>query len=82
VPLYMGELSPHLTQCRLGRAYLCTKWHLDPCSLFVTIDMGRGLRTEACVKVGAAVPLSLGQLVPINIMWLAGPWPTSLPSGS
>jgi len=60
VPLYVGEPSPHLTQCRLGRAYLCAKWYLDPCSRFVTIDMGRGLRTQACVKVGAAVPLSLG----------------------
>jgi len=26
------ELGPHLTQCRIGRAYLRTKWHLDPCS--------------------------------------------------
>ena len=63
VPLYVGKLTPHLTQCRLGRAYLCTEWHLDPCSRFVTIDMGRGLRTQVRVKVGAAFPLSVGAAV-------------------
>jgi len=32
VPLSVGDRpnSSHLTQCRLGRGYLHTKWHLDP----------------------------------------------------
>jgi len=29
MPLSVGELGPHLTQCGLGEAYLHTKWHLD-----------------------------------------------------
>jgi len=31
VPFFLGELGPHLTQCRLAwaEAYLCTKWHLN-----------------------------------------------------
>ena len=33
-----------------SEAYLRTKWHLDPSSRLVTIDMGR--------KLGAAVPVS------------------------
>ena len=50
----LGELGPHLTQC-LGVAYLRTKWYPNPSSRLATIDMGR--------KVGAAVPLSVGELV-------------------
>jgi len=38
-----GELDPHLTQCRLGRAYVRTKWHLDPSSHLATTDMNRKL---------------------------------------
>jgi len=40
--------TPHLAQCRLGRSLL-TKWHLDPSSRLLTVDMDG--------KVGAAVPL-------------------------
>ena len=30
VPLSVGELDPHLAQCRLGRAlYFLTKWYPD-----------------------------------------------------
>jgi len=49
----LGELGPHLTQCRQGRAYLHTKWHLDldPSYRLATVDMGR--------KLGA-VPLLRG----------------------
>jgi len=43
VPLSVGELDPHLTQCRLGRdLYLRNKWHPDPSSRLAKIDMGRG----------------------------------------
>ena len=35
VPFSGGELAPHLTrQCGLAEAYLCTKWHLDPSSMW------------------------------------------------
>jgi len=38
VPLSLGEeLDPHLKQCRLAEAYLCTKWHLDPSNRLATI---------------------------------------------
>jgi len=56
VPLFKGELGPHLTQCRLGRAYVRTKRHLDSSSRLVTIDMS--------LKVGD-VPLLKGSWVPI-----------------
>jgi len=36
-----GELGPHQTQCCLDRAYLRTKWHLDPSSRMATTDTGR-----------------------------------------
>ena len=36
-PFLWGELGPHLTQCGLGRAYLRTKWHLDPPNRLATI---------------------------------------------
>jgi len=42
-PLGDRKLGPHLTQCRLGWAYLRTKWYLDPSSLLATIHMGRKL---------------------------------------
>jgi len=49
----MGELGPHLTQCRLVEAYLPTKWHLDPSIHLATTDMG--------LKLGVgAVPLGSG----------------------
>jgi len=37
VPLSVGKLGLHLTQCRLGWAYLRTKWHLDPFNPLVAI---------------------------------------------
>jgi len=37
MPLLVGELGPHLTQCRLGEAYLCTNWHRGPSTRFVPI---------------------------------------------
>jgi len=49
VPLFWGLLGPRRTQCRVGEAYLRTKWHLDPCSRLATIDVGR--------KFGEALPL-------------------------
>jgi len=42
-PLGEGELGPHLTQCRLGWAYLRTKWYPDQYSHLATIDMGQKL---------------------------------------
>jgi len=39
VPLSVGGgVGPHLTQCGLGEAYLCTKWHLDPSNRLATIN--------------------------------------------
>jgi len=69
-PFLGGELCPYLTQCRLGEAYLRTKWHLIPSSRFATTDMGR--------KLGA-VPLIGGAGSSSNTMW-PGPRPTSVPS--
>jgi len=42
VPLF-GEMNSHLTQCRLGRIYLRTKWHLNPSSCLATTDTGQKL---------------------------------------
>jgi len=42
-PFGEGELGPHLTQSRLAKAYLHTKWHVNPCSHLATTDMGRKL---------------------------------------
>jgi len=39
--LQVGELDPHVTQCAWAKAYLRTKWHLDPSSRWATINMGR-----------------------------------------
>jgi len=52
-------------------AYLCSKWHLDPCSRLATRDMGR--------KLGA-VP-SWRKLVPDITQCVLGRGPTSEPSG-
>jgi len=38
-----GELRPNLTQRRLGRGLLRTKWQLDPSSRLTTIHMGQKL---------------------------------------
>ena len=47
VPLSVdgGSWVPHLTQCRLGRAYLCTKWHLDPSNSLATISLQQTIQT-------------------------------------
>ena len=37
VPLSVGEVGPHLTQCRLGEAYLRTRWHPNPFNRLATI---------------------------------------------
>ena len=55
-----------------AEAYLRTKWHLDPSSRLVTIDMGR--------KVGGTVPFRRGSWAPSNTVW-PGSRPTSVPSG-
>ena len=47
MPLFWGELGPHLTQSRLGEAYLHAKYHLDLSSRLATINIGRK-------KIGAA----------------------------
>jgi len=54
VPLSGEEAGPHLTQCIKAEAYLPTKWHLHPSSRLITIDMGRGLYTDA----GKAAPVN------------------------
>ena len=57
-----------------AKAYLHTKWHLDPSSRLATIDMGR--------KVGAAVPCPFGgggAESPCDTVWTR-PRPTSVPS--
>jgi len=47
-PFRGGELGPRLTQCRLGEAYLRTKWHLDRSSRLATIDTG--LKLGGCAS--------------------------------
>jgi len=37
------ELGPHLHNVVWAKAYLLTKWHLDPSSCFGTIDIRRKL---------------------------------------
>jgi len=67
-----GAASPSITMS-LGssKAYLPTKWHLDPSSHLATTDMGQ--------KLGA-VPLCWGGPgSPSNTMW-PGPRPTCVPS--
>ena len=62
---WRGELGPHLTESRLGEAYLHIKWHLNPSSCLATTDMG-------------AVPLFWGaDGSPSNTMW-PGSRPTCL----
>jgi len=36
-----GEMGPHLTYVAWAKAYLRTKWHLDPSSRLAATDMGR-----------------------------------------
>ena len=74
MPFPWGKLGPYLTQFGLGRAYLCTKWHLDPSSCLATRDMGRKL------GVGCAPFWERGAGSPCNTTW-PGPMPTFIPSG-
>jgi len=37
VPLWGGELGPHVTQCGRAEAYLHAKFHLDPSNRLATI---------------------------------------------
>ena len=53
---FSGKLRPHLTQRRLGRGLLHTKWHLSPSSRFATTDIGR--------KLGGLCPFRGGELSP------------------
>jgi len=46
----LGELGPHVTQCRLSRGLPPTRWHLDQSSRLATTDMERKFW-------GRAVPL-------------------------
>ena len=48
------ERGPHLTQSRLRRGYLYTKWHLDPCSHLAATDMSRKLKGCAPFAGGGA----------------------------
>jgi len=56
MPLFLGELGRHVTQCLLAEAYIRTMWHLDPSSRLAIIEMGR--------KLGRAV-FFLGELGPL-----------------
>jgi len=42
VPLFWGELGPHLTQCGRGLGYLHTEFHLDPSNRLATIHQRYG----------------------------------------
>jgi len=42
-PFLQGEPRPHLTQCRMGEAYLPIKWHVYPSSRLATTYMGHNL---------------------------------------
>jgi len=75
VPLFRGALDPHLTQnVAWAKAYLRTKWHLDPSSRFATTIELHTLgyhwpQTGMGRKLGAAVsavpPFWRGSCVPI-----------------
>jgi len=51
-PIWVGELSPHLTQVAWAEALLDTKWHLNPFSHLATTDMGGKLRGCAPLREG------------------------------
>ena len=72
-PLLLGEMGPHLTQCRLG-------WGLPPyqvASWSTNQPFGHNMNGP---KIGGAVPLRGGGAgTPPNTMW-PGPRPTCMPS--
>jgi len=73
----LGELGPHLTQCRLGRGlYQRSKWYTDTSSRLATIVMGRKL--SGCApflgeaqshltqcRLGSCAPLGEESRIPI-----------------
>jgi len=73
-PLFAGRvLGPHLTQSRLGEAYLHAKYQLHPSSRLAAINMGQkfwGLRP----------PLGRAERGPHLTHSCPGPRPTSIPS--
>jgi len=72
VPFGEGELSPHLTKCRLGRGlppYQVTSWSTQPFSQ----------KMHEPKIGGGCAPLGRGAGSPSNTMW-PGPRPTSMPS--
>jgi len=72
-PFGGGVLGLHLTQCRLGRGYLPTKWHLAPSSHLATTYTGRILEGLFPFDGRGAMSLS-------NRMWPAiGLRPTCMP---
>ena len=56
-----------------AKAYLHTKWHLDPSSRLATMDMDHFFRGEGCDFLG-------GVGTPSNTMW-PGPRPSLVQSG-
>jgi len=67
-----GELGCHPTQSiAWAKAYLHTKWHLNPYSHLVITDVGR--------KLGAVLLWVGGAGSPSNTMW-PGPRPIRMPS--
>ena len=78
-PFSVGELVPHLTQCRTCEAYLHNKWYPDPSSCLAAIDMGRGLPAASVNREskgeGFCAPFRSGAGSPSHRMW-PGPRPT------
>jgi len=59
-PFFGGELGPHLTQINnvaWAKAYLRTKWHLDPSSRLATTDKGRKLGVVPLLGEGSWNPI-------------------------
>jgi len=48
-----GQLGSHLKQCRLGEAYLSTKWHLDPSSIPAVWPQQTWAENWGCAPLGA-----------------------------
>ena len=70
---YLLSFSPAQSQCRLGRHLpLYQVAIVDPCSRFVTIDMGRGLRTQVSFvnrESGSCCALFRGGKWPQSYCW-------------
>ena len=61
VPLFVGELGPHLTQCGLRRSYLRAKCHLDPSSRLATIHQRYRQDTQRSDSIGRTVLQTVAQ---------------------